>query len=74
MFSILPVGKTSPACIIRNMLATIWKRVVLALTILRSAFRGWRADRASLMAAAVTFYTLISIAPLLMILLTFAGW
>ena len=38
------------------------------------SFRGWRQDNASSMAAALAFYTLFSIAPLLLVALAVAGF
>jgi len=41
--------------------------------LLRDTFRDWKADRANLMAAALTFYTLLSLAPLLIVALSIAA-
>lgn len=43
------------------------------LLILRDTIREWKADRANLMAAALTFYTLLSLAPLLIVALSIAA-
>lgn len=42
--------------------------------LLMRAFRGWKDDNASSMAAALAFYTLFSIAPLLLVALAVAGF
>ncbi|MCL1470092.1 YhjD/YihY/BrkB family envelope integrity protein [Argonema antarcticum] len=45
---------------------TIW-------VLLKTTFSQWRQDRASLMAAALAYYTVFSLAPLLVIALALAG-
>jgi len=52
----------------------LWRNLRSGLVLLRDAYRGWRRDHASLMAAALTYYTLISVTPLLIILVTIAGF
>lgn len=52
----------------------MWMILRARLNLLREAYRGWRKDHASLMAAALTYYTLISVTPLLIILVTVAGF
>ena len=43
------------------------------LSLLQKAFRGWKEDRASILAAALAYYTVLSIAPLIVIAITIAG-
>lgn len=47
--------------------------MVNAFTLLRTTFDKWTNDRASSLAAAVAFYTLVSMAPLLSIVIAVAG-
>jgi membrane protein len=42
-------------------------------TVTRSAFKGWSDDNCSSMGAALAFYSLLSMAPLLMLVITVAG-
>jgi membrane protein len=49
---------------------TMWKRI---WTILREAAKEWVADNASRLAAALAFYTILSVAPLLVIATAIAG-
>ncbi len=41
--------------------------------LLKEAFRQWQADKASLLAAALAYYTVFSITPLLVIAIAIAG-
>lgn len=43
------------------------------LRLLRDAFKGWREDNASRLAASLAYYTLFSLAPLLILAVAFAG-
>lgn len=45
-----------------------------AWTLVRDAFRNWNEDKASRLAAALSYYTIFSIAPLLIIVIAMAGW
>lgn len=44
-----------------------------AFSLLKKAFSGWRKDRVSLLAAALAYYTVLSIAPLIVIVIAIAG-
>lgn len=46
---------------------------VPGLEVLLAAFRGWREDRAGSMGAAVAYYTVISLAPILLLVIAIAG-
>lgn len=50
------------------------QRVFRFWGILREAFQNWREDRASRLAAALAYYTLFSIAPLLVIVISIVGF
>jgi membrane protein len=52
----------------------IMARLQLAWTIIRDAVKGWVADNAAQLSAALAFYTILSIAPLLVIVTAIAGW
>jgi membrane protein len=43
------------------------------LEVLKATLRGWREDYASFMAAGLTFYTIVSVMPILIIFLSLAG-
>src|SRR5688572_9291820 len=42
-------------------------------TILKLAYQGWKEDRASRLAAALAYYTIFSLAPLLVIVIAITG-
>jgi membrane protein len=49
-------------------------RFRLAWTLFRDTFRNWNEDKASRLAAALSYYTIFSIAPLLILVIAIAGW
>lgn len=50
------------------------KKMVSIWNILRRTFKEWSTDKASRLAAALSYYTAVSIAPLLVLLVTAVGW
>ena len=50
----------------KNEFKTIW-------TILKETYQGWRDDKASSLAASLAFYTILSLAPILVIVIAIAG-
>ncbi len=51
----------------RNIIQVAW-------TLLRDTYNSWSADKASRLAAALSYYTIFSIAPLLILVIAIAGW
>jgi membrane protein len=54
-------------------LAGLWQGIKAFFVLLKEAGRKWGEDKASLMAAAITYYTIFSLSPLLLLSIAVAG-
>lgn len=50
------------------------KKIKIFIGLLKETFREWKKDKASRLAAALSYYTIFSLAPLVVVVLTILGW
>ncbi|MEK7431777.1 MAG: YhjD/YihY/BrkB family envelope integrity protein, partial [Cyanobacteriota bacterium] len=55
-------------------LKKIWEIILNIFSFLKEVFYQWQKDKAMEMGAAISYYTVFSLPPILIILITLTGW